>query len=157
MPEGPIRAEQASELVVVQQVLKDSMRLFPPVPSLSRVATQDTNLGGHRLARGTAVTISVYAVHRHQSVWRNPDMFDPARFAIVNEVYFARCQILPFGAGPRTCSGMVFAMVEATIFLATLARAAHFELIADDLLPTPISRVVLAPRDDMPPKVTLRG
>jgi len=156
VPEGPIGPEHVNELVVVQQVLKESMRLFPPVPILSRIATRDTELDSQSIPKGTVVNIPVYAIHRHRHVWYEPDRFDPTRFAKENEKSLASCQFLPFGAGPRICTGMAFAMIEATVFLATFVRSMHFDIIADDFLPIPISRVVLIPKGGMPLKVTLR-
>ncbi len=156
VPEGPVAKEQVDKLVVVQQVIKEAMRLFPPVPVLSRIALRDSELAGRAIAKGTIINIPVYAIHRHRRVWEDADRFDPTRFAPENEKKLASCQFLPFGAGPRVCIGMSFAMIEATVFLATMIRAARFELVSEDYRPVPTSRVVLTPKDGLPLTVTLR-
>ncbi len=156
VPEGPVAKEHVDKLVVVQQVIKEAMRLFPPVPILSRIALRDTELAGRAIVKGTIINIPVYAIHRHRRVWEDADRFDPTRFAPENEKKLASCQFLPFGAGPRICIGMAFAMIEATVFLATMIRAARFELVSEDYRPVPTSRVVLTPKDGLPLTVTLR-
>ena len=157
VPEGPVSAAHIDRLVLVQQVLKESMRLFPPVPFVARIATCDTELGGQKIAAGTLISIPIYAVHRHRSTWADPHRFDPTHFAGDKEPSVASCKFLPFGAGPRVCIGSAFALIEATVFLATLLRAAHFELPAPDFLPIPASGVLLTPKHGMPLKITVRG
>ena len=96
------------------------------------------------------------SLHRHHGVWDDAHRFDPERFAPERERGFKSCQFLPFGAGPRICSGMAFAMVEATVILATLIRDVRFELASRDFVPTPISRVVLVPKEGLPLRVVFR-
>jgi cytochrome P450 len=156
-PEGPVTPEHIDRLVLVQQVLKESMRLFPPVPFQSRVATNDTELCGQRIKKGTLISIPIYAVHRHESAWADADRFDPTRFEKGNEPSVASCKFLPFGAGPRICIGSAFALIEATVFLALFLRAAHFALPEPDFIPIPSSAVMLTPKQGMPLKVTVRS
>jgi len=151
---APVGGEHIDRLALTQQVLKESMRLYPPVPIMSRQAAIDTTLGGHAIARGTSVLLPIYAIHRHEKRWSDPDRFDPARFAPDREKSMSRYQYMPFGAGPRICIGMSFAMFEATAILATLLSHARFAP-ADGLDPTPIARVTLVPKGGMPLKVTL--
>jgi cytochrome P450 len=153
--DGPIEARHIDELVETQQVLKESMRLYPPAPIISRVAARDTELGGAELKAGTQVVVPIYAAHRHKARWTDPDRFDPTRFTPENEARIPRYQYLPFGAGPRICIGMAFAMIEATAILATLVRAAKFET-ARGHYPEPVARVTLRPRGGMPLRVILR-
>jgi cytochrome P450 len=143
------------KLVLVQQVLKESLRLYPPVPMMSRQAVADVQIDGHLVRAGTSLLIPIYAIHRHRKRWENPDEFDPARFAPEKEKSIPRYQYMPFGAGPRICIGMSFAMIEATAILATLVRHARFETVAGRE-PTPIARVTLMPSGGMPLKVVVR-
>jgi cytochrome P450 len=152
---APIAAEHLERLVQVQQVLKESMRLYPPVPLMGRQAVVATRLGAHALARGETVMMPIYAMHRHAKRWRDPDAFDPARFAPPREAQLERYQYLPFGAGPRICIGMAFAMMEATAMLATLLQHARFATV-EGHEPLPVARVTLLPRGGMPLRVTLR-
>lgn len=154
--DDPITGEMADKLVVTQQVLKESMRLFPPAPQIGRSALKDHMLGPHKIAAGTAVTIPIYAIQRHRHYFPDPDRFDPTRFAPEREAAISRYHYMPFGAGPRICIGMAFAMMEASIILATLIRAARFEA-APGHQPEPVARVTLVPRGGMPMRVTRRA
>ena len=147
--QGPITAAQIDQLKIVSQVLKESMRLYPPVPVLTRIVKHDVEIGARRLRRGTLVVMPIYVIHRHQRIWDDPDRFDPDRFAPEHEGRYSRYQYMPFGAGPRICVGASFATIEATAMLATLVRANKFQ-VPKGYEPTPISRVTLRPKGGMP-------
>lgn len=149
-----ITAEHVDQLVLTGQVVKESMRLFPPVPMMSRQVVKATTLGGMRLHAGASVIVSIYALHRHRALWENPNAFDPTRFAPEKDKSISRYAYMPFGAGPRICIGMAFAMIEATVMLATMIRAMRFETVGAD--PVPVARVTLFPKDGMPLKVSPR-
>lgn len=151
-----VAAGHIEKLVLVQQVLKESMRLYPPVPLMTRQAVADTQLGGHPIRAGTSVVMPIYAIHRHAKRWEDADAFDPARFAPEREAAIPRYQYMPFGAGPRICIGMGFAMMEATAMLATLLRHARFAAIPGHD-PVPVARVTLLPGGGMPLQVRLRS
>jgi len=150
-----IGPQHIDRLQLTQQVVKEALRLYPPVPSITRYAAADLELGGQQILAGTLINIPIFALHRHRNIWRDPGCFDPNRFAPEAEAKIARTQFMPFGAGPRTCIGAAFAMIEATAVLATLMRGARFHLKADHL-PTPVSRVSLAPKGGMPMRVEIR-
>jgi cytochrome P450 len=149
---APVAAAHIDKLVLTQQVIKESMRIYPPVPMMSRQAVADTMLGPLAIQAGMSVFIPIYALQRHRARWHNPDLFDPTRFAPDKEAGISRYQYMPFGAGPRICIGMAFAMIEATAMLATMLQSARFG-IADGHEPVPIARVTLYPRGGMPLKV----
>jgi cytochrome P450 len=151
----PIAAKHIEQLQVTQQVVKEALRLYPPVPSICRHAARDVELGGRKIPAGTLVNIPIYVLHRHRQLWADPDSFDPDRFAPANAATMSRMQFLPFGAGPRTCMGSAFATIEATTVLATLIRGARFRLKPGHV-PTPISRVTLGPQGGMPMSIELR-
>jgi cytochrome P450 len=146
---APVGAEHIDRLVLTQQVLKESMRVYPPVPLLSRQAVADVTVGSHAIKAGTSIVMPIYAMHRHKKRWRDPNRFDPTRFAQENEAAISRYQYMPFGAGPHICIGMAFAIIEATAMLATMLQAARFSLV-DDHEPMPIARVTLHPKGGMP-------
>ena len=77
----PITAADIERLTVTTQVVKEAMRLYPPVPVLSRLATADVQLGPHRLPQGSLLLLPIYAIHRHRRLWADPDRFDPDRFS----------------------------------------------------------------------------
>jgi cytochrome P450 len=151
-----VQAEHIEKLELVQQVLKESMRLYPPVPLMTRQAVADTKIGAHPIRAGTSVVMPIYAIHRHAKRWEDPDAFDPSRFAPEREAAIPRYQYMPFGAGPRICIGMGFAMMEATAMLATLLRHASFAPVAGRE-PAPVARVTLIPGGGMPLEVRLRS
>jgi cytochrome P450 len=152
---APVASAHIERLALVQQVLKESMRLYPPVPLMSRQCVAPARLGGHDLARGATVVMPIYAIHRHARRWQDPDAFDPSRFAPEREAQIPRYQYMPFGAGPRICIGMGFAMIEATAMLATLLQRARFAPV-EGREPVPVARVTLFPRGGLPLKVALR-
>lgn len=154
--DGPVGQDQFERLKITSMVLKESMRIYPPVPMLTRIAKMNGELGGIKVTAGSLIFIPVYAVHRHRNLWDNPDRFEPERFAPDCEKAYSRYQYLPFGAGPRICIGGSFAMVEAVIMLAAIVRAAHFEVPAG-FRPLPVSRVTLWSDRGMALKVTVRS
>jgi cytochrome P450 len=156
VPSGPVTGEHIDRLVTVQQVLNESLRLYPPLPMMTRYTAKDVDLAGEHIKAGTLIGLPIYAIHRHHRLWDDPDRFDPSRFAPERKAGYSRYQFMPFGAGPRICIGAAFALVEATAMLATLVRAARFESLSVHE-PVPVSRVVLRPKDGMPLQVTIRG
>ena len=153
--DGQIRPEHIDKLTVVTMVLKEAMRLYPPVPEFPRVARDAVELGGARLKAGSIVFIPISAVYRHRRLWDDPDRFDPERFAPEREATYSRYQFMPFGGGPRICIGASFSMVEAVAMLAMFVRAARFA-VPDGFIPQPVSRVTLWSRNGMPLKVWMR-
>jgi len=143
-------------LALTRAVIEEAMRLYPPVPSLSRTALADDAVGGRCLIpKGALVVISPYLLHRHETLWEEPDRFSPERFLPGARETIERYAYLPFGAGPRVCIGQQFAMVEAVVVLATLLRALRFDYAGEEP-PVPMHRVTLRPRDGMPMRATLR-
>lgn len=153
--EGPVTSAHVAQLVTVQQVLKESLRLFPTAPVIVRDIVDDVEFDGVTVPKHTLGFIPIYAIHRHRSFWEDPDRFDPNRFSPDSPTRPNRFQYLPFGAGPRICIGASFAMLEATIMLATFVRAAHFEL-DPGFEPEPSARMFLLPKNGMPMRVRLR-
>jgi cytochrome P450 len=150
--DSPLEATHVEKLVLAQQVLKESMRLFPPVPIMSRQAVAGAKIEGLDIPAGMSILMPIYAIHRHAKRWERPDQFDPDRFAPGREEAIPRYQYMPFGAGPRVCIGMSFAMMEAAAILATFLRHARFES-AGGAEPVPVARVTLIPRDGLKLKV----
>lgn len=109
------------KLEYTRAVFEETMRLYPPVPILSREAGEDDMIRGKAIPKGSLMLVVPWLLHRHQAYWDNPDHFIPERFLAPNKrpdkfVY------LPFSVGPRTCIGKMFGMVEAVMVIATLAQ-----------------------------------
>jgi cytochrome P450 len=151
-----VAAEHVDRLAVTQQVVKEAMRLYSPVPIMSRQAIAAARIDGRDIAAGTSVLLPIYAIHRHRARWEEPDAFRPERFSPASEAALPRYQYMPFGAGPRVCIGRAFAMLEAAAMLATFVRHASFAP-AGGPEPVPVARVTLLPRDGMPLRVTVDG
>ena len=144
-----LHAEHIAGLAYTRQVIQEAMRLYPPAPVIVREAQRDIELAGHAVKAGTVVYVPVYAVHRHEQLWPEPDRFDPERFDAETMKGRHRLAYLPFGAGPRICIGMGFALTEMTAILAVLIGAFSLRLRAG-YVPKPKLRVTLRPQRGMP-------
>ncbi|MFT5354649.1 MAG: cytochrome P450 [Polyangiales bacterium] len=117
-------------LDLTTRVIKESMRLRPPVWVVERQAIFDDELGGALVPAGGTVAMSAYVLHRDPKLWPNPEGFDPDRFLPEVEALRPRFSYLPFGAGPRVCIGGAFALNEAKLILAMVMREWHLELVS---------------------------
>ena len=144
----PQRPAALEACVVLRAVFEEAIRLYPPVALLSRQAIADDEILGVRVPAGTVVSISPYVLHRRRGLWEAPDAFDPARFLGERRSRIDRFAYIPFGAGPRVCIGMPFAIQEAIILLANFLRAFRFELVEGHPV-MPQQRVTLRPRGGM--------
>ncbi|HEY3949555.1 cytochrome P450, partial [Phenylobacterium sp.] len=152
---GPIGPEHVEELVFTRQVVCETLRLYPPGFQLYRVCVREAVVGGHRFKPGDKVLIPVYALHRHRRFWRDPDVFDPDRFA-PGEPMPDRHLYMPFGAGGRVCLGAAFAMTELVVILATLMRGADFSVKPGHRV-WPGTAMEMLPRGGLPMRVTARA
>ncbi len=116
--------EDVSKLTYTKLVIQESMRLYPPIWIIERRVIQEDVIGGYTLPAGSAVVISPYALHRHPAFWDRPEEFDPSRFESP-----APAAYIPFGAGPRSCIGSEFAMLEAQLITAMVMQSFHFDLV----------------------------
>ena len=140
--------QHIDRLVYTRAVLDEAMRLYPPAPFLSRAAIAEDAVGDVRIEAGTLVTIAPYVLHRHQTLWDEPDSFRPERFLPEARSSIDRFAYLPFGAGPRVCIGASFALQEAVIVLASIVRAVRLDL-AEGHVVTPLHRITLRPRNGL--------
>jgi len=109
-------------LEYTRRVIQETMRIWPPVWGLSRQAIADNELGGYPVPKGMMVSVSAYSTHRHPEFWHEPETFNPDRFTEAESAKRPRFAYYPFAGGPRVCAGERFAMVEATLSLATMAQ-----------------------------------
>jgi cytochrome P450 len=150
---APAALEALERLPLLDAVLRESMRLFPPVPYAIRLARGALALGGLPLRERDRVVVSHYVTHHLPELYPDPERFDPARWQGLRRGPY---EYLPFGAGPRTCIGINFA--NAAMKLALAAILARFRL---SLLPgTRVDRAVavtLAPRGPLPMRLHPAG
>ena len=138
---GPLTAESLSAMPLLRCVVDETLRLYPPAGLVSRTAQEADVLCGRDIAPGDTVMIPIYALHRHHALWRDPDAFDPDRFAGPRP---DRYGYLPFGDGPRICIGASFAIQEAMIVLATLLSRFRFARV-EGCVPKPVMIITLRP------------
>ena len=150
----PIEAGHVPRLTFTRQVVQEALRLYPPAHTSTRVCIPTTQVGGVTIKAGTRVLIPIYALHRHRLWWRDPDVFDPDRFA-ADQPTPDRHLYMPFGAGPRVCLGAAFAMTELVVMLAILLRGADFALAPGHRV-WPLADMALRPQGGMPMDVRLR-
>ena len=116
--------DDVENLPFIRAIIDEALRLYPPGGMVSRTAKAHDTLGGREIRPGDTVIIPIYALHRHELLWSEPDAFRPERWA---EKPVDRYAYLPFGDGPRICIGMSFAIQEAVIILATILARFRFE------------------------------
>src|ERR1051325_4399242 len=121
-------AEDLPKLVYLRKVLDEAMRLYPPLPVMPRVATEDDLVCGRPIPRKSVVVVMPWLVHRHKKLWHEPDRFDPERFTPEAVAARSRYAYLPFSIGPHICIGASLALVEILITVAVLARRFRFRL-----------------------------
>ena len=125
---GPIGFEHTKNLPTVRNIFRETLRLYPPITFLPRVATAPTQLASFRVRRGALVMVSPWVLHRHEQYWRDPNVFDPDRFMPGREPEMTPGAFIPFGLGPRVCAGAAFATTEAILLIARLFRAFDFHI-----------------------------
>lgn len=140
--DGSVATERCETL---RAIFEEALRLYPPAAMLARQAIADDELLGVRIPAGAVMTVSPYVLHRRRGLWDQPDAFDPSRFLGERRDRIDRFAYIPFGAGPRVCIGMAFAMQEGIVLLAHLLRAFRFDLVEGQVV-MPLQRVTLRPR-----------
>lgn len=127
------------------QVIEEAMRLYPPAHAVGRQATREVRIGPATVAPGEIVLISIRGIHRRPGVWPDPEAFRPERMTEAAKKARPRHAYMPFGAGPRICIGNHFALMEAHLIVATIARRWRFRLAQHpDIVEEPL--VTLRPR-----------
>jgi len=146
--------EDLPRLRYTEMVLKESMRLYPPVWRIARKAIEDCEIGGYRVTSGTNIFIFQSLTQRDSRFFANPDEFDPERWRQdpVRSGKIPRFAYFPFGGGPRVCVGAAFAMLEATLLLAMIQQKFHLDLVLGQLV-KPLPSVTLRPKHGI--RVTL--
>jgi cytochrome P450 len=145
-------AADLDNLPYTGQVIDESLRLHSPIHSISRVALEDNTVGGFHVPKGATVAVSMYAIHRLEHLYPNPEKFDPSRFTPEAVAARHRFAYLPFAAGHRNCIGAGQALVELKLIVARIAQ--RFEL---DLAPghkvEPAPGTTMFPRYGMKMKI----
>jgi len=140
-----------------EMVIKESMRLYPPAWGIGRRALRSFDIRGYHLPKGTNVFIMQWLVHRDPRFYPDPLRFDPERWRMdpIRSGALPRFAYFPFGGGPRVCIGAGFAMMEATLLLATIALRYRFSLLPDPPV-VPFFSITLRPKHGLPVRIEAR-
>ncbi|MFL5770941.1 MAG: cytochrome P450 [Chloroflexota bacterium] len=144
----PPSPDDVASLPFAQAVVNETLRLYPPAYVTGREAIRDTTIGGRPIPKRHIVLVSMSTTHRDARFFPEPDAFRPERWLDGLEKRLPRGAFIPFGLGSRKCIGASFAMMEATLLLATIARRWRFELEAGEIGTQP--SITLRPAAAMP-------
>lgn len=150
----PLTRDHLDHLETIDIVMKECMRLWPPVPANMRQAVVETEIDGYHIPKGTWLNVHQPETHRMPEYWTDPETFDPERFLPPREEHkqHSHCY-MPFGGGVHKCIGFAFAQMEATAVYARMLRT-HELSVPDDYEPSMGWSALPEPKDKLP--VTVR-
>jgi cytochrome P450 len=143
------------KLELTRNVFMETLRLFPPVAFLPRVAEKTCTMRNKTVPSGSIISVSPWLMGRHRRYWQEPDAFDPDRFERPETVEPQRQCYMPFSKGPRVCLGASFAQQEGAIILASLVRRFRFDPVPG-FEPKPAGRLTVRSTNGIKLKVTKR-
>jgi cytochrome P450 len=154
--DGPVTIQEVKQLGFVRNVFRETLRLYPPITFIPRVAAERATIGRFRVKKGAMIMVSPWTAHRNALLWQNPDRFDPDRFDTPSGESADKGVLMSFGLGPRVCVGAAFATIESGLILARLARRYDFTIDnAADV--RPVARLTTRPANDILVRVRRRG
>jgi cytochrome P450 len=142
------------KLNYLSHVLTESLRLYPTAWGMARLAAEEHEIAGYPVPVGYGVAFAQWVVHRDARWFDAPLEFRPERWENGLAKQLPRFAYFPFGGGPRQCIGNTFALMEASVVLATVGRKYRFTLVPDHKV-TPLASITLRPRDGI--RVTLES
>jgi cytochrome P450 len=153
---GPVEFEHAKKLTYIRNVFRETLRLYPPITFMPRIAAQATTIGKYKVKKGALIMLSPWTMHRHEALWKNPNAFDPDRFSPEREHELTPGAYMPFGTGHRVCVGAAFAGLESALILARLARRYDFQVLEPQKV-RPAARLTTRPAEQIQVKVSRRA
>nr|QUF59370.1 cytochrome p450 CYP3044B3 [Brachionus angularis] len=123
---GEVNYEMVHEINYMNMVIDETLRMYPPTIRFDRVAGSDYEYEGLKIKKGQNVVVPLWALHHDKEIYPDPEKFIPERFNEENKKLRDNCTYLPFGAGPRNCIGMRFALLEIKFTLATILSKFKF-------------------------------
>ena len=130
---SPPTPEDADKLDLTNRIVKETLRLYPPVHTIPRQTTRPVDVDGYQVPADEQVHISVISAHRDERYYRDPKSFRPDRWTDnFEEEELAEFAYIPFGGGRRTCIGREFASLEAVLVLATIGQQYRFDWAGDN-------------------------
>ncbi|XP_054465915.1 cytochrome P450 3A27-like [Anoplopoma fimbria] len=127
--------EALMQMEYLDMVLNESMRLYPIANRLERMSKSSVDIDGVTIPKGTVVMVPVYTLHRDPALWPEPETFKPERFSKENKDSIDPYSYLPFGAGPRNCIGMRFALLMMKLALVEILQNFSFVTCKETEIP----------------------
>lgn len=141
--------DDVRKLSFTANVFSEAARLYPPVWTFSRQAMEADWLGGAPVKKGDTIMVCAYAMHRNPQHWENPEGFDPDRFDAARSEARHPFAYFPFSAGPRTCLGKRFGLIEGAVVAAMVVQRYRLELVPGHQI-EPAPMITLRPRGRVP-------
>jgi cytochrome P450 len=146
--------EHVGQLRYLDQVIKETLRLYPPIHVGNRISAKSQQLQGYQISKNMRVMYSIYLSHRDEAYWPDPQRFAPERFDRSEGGIISSLSYVPFGGGPRNCIGAAFAQVEAKVVLARILQM--FDLLLLPQKVSPYMGATLEPRPGVMMRVSHR-
>jgi cytochrome P450 len=146
------KPEDADRLPFTRNVILEAMRLYPPAYAFGREALQDCEIAGYAIPAGSTIFMVPWVLHRDPRWFPDPERFNPDRWNGDFAKTLPTFAYVPFGGGPRRCIGNSFAMMEAVLLLATIARKFRVRVVPDHPV-EPFASITLRPKHGI--RVTL--
>lgn len=137
--------DDLQQMPFLTQVVKETLRLHPPVAAFARQATEPFEVDGYHFKPGDMLVFSINTLHHQAEFYPNPHCFEPERFGADSKAP-DRYTYMPFGAGSRICVGNAFAMLEMQVVLATMIQSRQFALVPGQTF-EPLQLITLRPRN----------
>ncbi|NWR37564.1 CP3A9 protein, partial [Tachuris rubrigastra] len=136
---APITYDAIMKLEYLDMTVSETLRIYPLGGRIERTCKKDVEINGVTIPKGTVVTIPPYVLHRNPEYWPNPEEFRPERFSKENKESMDPYTYLPFGAGPRNCIGMRFALLTLKVAIASLLQHFTFQTCKETQIPIKLS------------------
>uniref|UniRef100_A0AAZ3RL53 unspecific monooxygenase n=1 Tax=Oncorhynchus tshawytscha TaxID=74940 RepID=A0AAZ3RL53_ONCTS len=125
---APIQYEALMQMDYLDCVLNESLRLYPIAPRLERVAKKTVEINGIVIPKDCVVLVPTWTLHRDPEIWSDPEEFKPERFSKENKESIDPNTYMPFGAGPRNCIGMRFALIMIKLAMVEILQSFTFSV-----------------------------
>ncbi|MEM6414472.1 MAG: cytochrome P450 [Pseudomonadota bacterium] len=153
--DGEVTLEHVKKLPYIKSVFKETLRLYPPITFMPRVAMRSGQIGKYKVRRGALIMIAPWTIHRRAEYWPRPDVFDPQRFSVSREKDIPSGAYIPFGLGPHICVGAGFAVMESALIIARLARRFDLSFEGNVKAVRPVARLTTRPASQVMIRVRL--
>lgn len=138
--------EDLDKLDYLTCMVKEAMRLYPPVPEALRAVVSDLEVNGYFIPKGAAFIIPISTLHADEEIWEEPEQFLPERFTQESEKNLPRYAYLPFGTGSRSCMGARFAMTEIRLVIAMILQRFSLHLAPGQEIIPEMQSIILQPK-----------